>query len=235
MPIHRRTWLRGGALGLGGLLAAGAAPPVRGQPGAAAGSEVPLPAPARSGRMSLEEALQRRRSLRTHAARGLGLGEVAQLLWAAQGRTDAQGRRSAPSAGGLYPLEVLLVAGAVDGLAAGLYRYRSDDHRLQALAAGDLRAALAASTRAQGWAAEAPMQLIVTADPRQTTARYGDRAGRFVAIEVGHAAQNVYLQATALGLGTVVIGAFDEARLAAALELPAGRVPMVLMPVGAPR
>jgi SagB-type dehydrogenase family enzyme len=199
------------------------------------GTGVGLPDATRSGFLSVEEALQRRRSVRAFAPTPLTLADVAQLLWASQGRSDAQGHRTAPSAGALYPLEATLVAGRVDGLSAGVYRYLPDDHRLQPGARGDLRAAVAAATRGQAWVAQAPILLVIAADPQRIAPRYGARAERYVHIEAGHASQNVYLQAAARGLGTTIVGAFDDAALRAALELPAVQVPLAVLPVGHPR
>jgi SagB-type dehydrogenase family enzyme len=211
------------------------ASPGRAQAPPEAGGSVALPAAAQSGPMAVEQALQRRRSVRAFAPTPLTPADVAQLLWAAQGRTDAQGHRTAPSAGALYPLDVLLVAGRVEGLPAGLYRYLPDGHRLQPGATGDLRAAVAAATRGQAWVAQAPALLVIVADPQRSTPRYGARAERYLSIEAGHAAQNVYLQATARGLGTTIVGAFDDQALRAALGLTAAHVPLAVLPVGHPR
>jgi len=191
-----------------------------------------LPEPRAAGPTSIEEALRRRRSLREFGRAGLTLAEVAQLLWAAQGRTSADGRRTAPSAGALYPLEILLVAGRVDGLAPGVYRYRPSDHALEQTIQGDRRKALAEAALGQDWAASAPALLVVAAVHERTGRKYGARADRYVAIEAGAAAQNVALQAVALGLGSVVVGAFDDAEVARLAGLAAGERPLAILPVG---
>jgi SagB-type dehydrogenase family enzyme len=194
-----------------------------------------LPEVRREGSVSVERALAQRRSVRGYSAEPLSLAEVAQLLWAAQGVTSGEGRRTAPSAGALYPLEVYLVAGNVSGLAPGAYRYDSKRHRLLPHRQGDLREALAERALEQSWVAEAPALLVFSAFPERTARKYGGRAPRYVHIEVGHAAQNVYLQAVALGLGTVVVGAFEDAPLGRVLGLSPGEIPVSLMPVGRPR
>src|SRR5574340_59920 len=105
------------------------------------GSAVPgvsLPAPPMAGTMSLEEALAHRRSVREFSAGALTLAEISRLVWAAQGVTDSE-RRTAPSAGATYPLEVYLVAADVEGLVPGVYRYRPGLHRLEAVTEGDIR------------------------------------------------------------------------------------------------
>jgi len=193
---------------------------------------VPLPAPVLDGSRSLESVLRERRSVREYAHAPLTLAEVAQLAWAAQGVTETAGRRTAPSAGALYPLELLLVAGEVEGLASGVYRYRPATHDLLALTRGDLREPLAAAGLGQEWLASAPCVLALTAVYARTTGKYGARGERYVHIEVGLAAQNVQLQATALGLGSVLVGAFDDERVRTQLGLEEDERPLALLPVG---
>jgi len=199
------------------------------------GHPLALAAPSLAGPLAVEQALQSRRSRRAFRADALALTEVAQLLWAAQGRTDDRGHRTAPSAGALYPLELTLVAGRVEGLEPGIYRYLPDGHALGRAGGGDRRAAVAATTRGQTWVAGAPVLLVIAAAPLRTRQRYGARAERFVALEAGGVAQNVYLQAAARGWATVLVGAFDEPRLRDALGLGSDREPLALMPVGWPR
>ena len=232
-PRRGRRGMVGGMVG--GLIGLG----VLGLPAHATGTRGPatvprLPGPATTGATAFETALLRRRSARSFARSTLALADAAQLLWAAQGITDARGHRTAPSAGALYPLELVLVAGQIDGLRPGCYRHLVSEHALLALAEGDRRAALAAATRGQPWVAEAPLLLAVAADPTRTAARYGERAGRYVAMEAGAAVQNVYLQCSARGWATTLVGAFDDASVRAALGLVADEVVLALMPVGVP-
>lgn len=214
--------------GLVGLMLAFAAP-THGQE--AAPKAVKLSAPRATGEVSVEGALKARRSLRSFGATPLTLAEVSQLLWAAQGVTDERGRRTAPSAGALYPLELYLVAGNVTGLPSGVYRYRPVEHELVQVAAGDRRAQVAAACW-QSWVAEAPASVAFTAVYARTAKKYGERSVRYVPIEVGAAAENLALQAAALGLGTTVVGAYDDAKLAATLGSAADEQPLALMPVG---
>lgn len=199
-----------------------------------AGPRVKLPAPGRAGRVSVEEALQQRRSVREFAPGPLELADVSRVLWAAQGITDAERHRTAPSAGALYPLEIYLVSGNVAGLPAGVYHYEPARHELLGVKKGDVRADLASAAFGQGWMRGTPAALAIAAVYRRTARKYGDRAPRYVHIEVGHAAQNVYLQAAARGLATVLVGAFNDAKLQAVLGLPADHAPLALMPFGAP-
>jgi SagB-type dehydrogenase family enzyme len=191
-----------------------------------------LPAPVLDGSRSLESVLRERRSAREFARVPLTLAEVAQLAWAAQGVTETGGRRTAPSAGALYPLELLVVAGEVEGLDPGVYRYRPTSHDLMERVHGDVREPLAAAALGQEWLADAPCVLALAAVYARTTGRYGARGERYVHIEVGLAAQSVQLQATALGLGSVVVGAFDDERVRARLGLGEDERPLALLPVG---
>lgn len=195
---------------------------------------IPLPPPRTDGPVSVERALQQRRTVREFSAAALALGEIGQLLWSAQGITHPEGLRAAPSAGALYPLELTVVAGNVTGLNAGVYRYDPAGHVLMPLAAGDRRADLARAALGQSWMQQAPALIAFGAVETRTTRKYGQRGSRYVHIEVGHAAQNVFLQAESLGLGAAVVGAFDDAAVAAVLQMPEGEKPLYLMPVGKP-
>jgi SagB-type dehydrogenase family enzyme len=223
----RRAVLAGSLAAAGGLTflpAAVAAPP----------AQAALASPDRDGAVTLEQALARRRSERSFAAQPLALAAVSQLLWAAQGITAAGGRRTAPSAGALYPLELHLVATRVDALLPGVHRYLPAGHALQLVAAQSAAPALMRAAMGQGAVGAAAAVVVITAIEGRTARRYGARTGRYVAFEAGAAAQNLALQAAALGLGTVVVGAFDDAAVARALQLPAGEQPVVLMPIGTP-
>jgi len=195
-------------------------------------SEIKLPNPRYRGDVSLEEALLRRRSVRDYTDEPLTIQEVSQLLWAAQGITDPRGFRTSPSAGATYPLETYLVAGNVDELAPGLYRYVPGRHVIVKLMDGDLRSQLSKAALGQECVKRGAIDIVFTAIYERTTWRYGRRGIRYVHIEIGHAAQNVYLQATALNLGTVAVGAFYDNRVRKILNLPKGEEPLYIMPVG---
>lgn len=196
------------------------------------GSDLILPTPRDDSQISVEQALRGRRSVRVYEDEALELADVSQLLWAAQGQTDPDGYRTAPSAGALYPLELFLLSGNVEGLPAGIYHYRPEDHRLILINAGDKRQELYAAALQQNAVKDAPMVLVLGAVYERTTGKYGQRGVRYVHMEVGHAAQNVYLQAEALDLGTVFIGAFHENEVKAVLQMREEEVPLGLMPVG---
>ena len=196
---------------------------------------IALPAPRLRGGMSLEEAISKRRSRREFKGSPLTLEQVSQILWAAQGITDGEGRRAAPSAGALYALDLYVAAGrqAVEGLTEGVHHYDPEGHALERILEGDVRQTLA-RLAVQTFIAEAPVVLIITGEYERTSWKYGDRATRYVHMEAGHAAQNVYLQAEALGLGTVVAGSFQDEAVSQALGLPAGHRALYMMPIGYP-
>lgn len=196
---------------------------------------IDLPAPPDSGAVAVVEALRGRRSVREFSGQALTLEDLSSLLWAAQGTTAAWGGRTAPSAGALYPLEVIVVAGEVLGLEPGVYRYRGDGHSLARGIEGDLRKALAEAALGQAWVAEAPAVLVLSAVYRRTMKKYGDRGIRYAHIETGAAAENVCLRAVSLGLGTVLVGAFRDEDVAQVLDLGDEESPLALMPVGHPR
>ncbi len=199
-------------------------------------TSITLPSPRTEGPLPVETALARRRSVRDFAPQPLTPAQVGQILWAAQGVVGRPGsRRTVPSAGALYPLEVYLMAGRVKGLEAGNYRYQPAIHALSIVKAGDLRDAVARAALGQVWMGRAPVMLAITGVMMRTAAKYGRRAERYVFMEAGHAAQNIYLQAQSDGLGTTAVGAFRDAAVLTLLGLPDGEMPLYLMPVGVPR
>jgi SagB-type dehydrogenase family enzyme len=208
--------------------------PVRKEPhaGNEAGDTIVLPEPRDSGEISVEEALLERRSIRNYKDEALTLAEVSQLLWAAQGITHPGGYRTAPSAGALYPLEFYVVAGNVDGLRPGIYKYRPQGHELEKVAEGDVRAELCAAALDQECVEDGAAVLVFAAVYERTTRKYSERGVRYVHMEVGHAAQNVYLQTVSLGLGTVVVGAFDDDEVERLLQMEDDEQALCIMPVG---
>ncbi len=191
-----------------------------------------LPEPRRSSEVSLEQSLLSRRSVRTYKDAPLTVSEIGQLLWAAQGITGSGRFRTAPSAGALYPLEAYVVAGRVNGLAPGVYKYAPGRHELTSVTAGDLREELADAGLGQESIEDGAIDIVFAAIYRRTTKKYGDRGVRYVHMEAGHAAQNVCLQANAMGLGTVTIGAFRDDAVKRILKMPEEEEPLYILPVG---
>ena len=214
------------------LVVASACGPAAGgtaEPAGRTGEVTPLPAPKTAGEMSLEEALTQRRSVREFEARPLTEAELGQLLWAAQGVTDERGYRTAPSAGALYPLEVYVAT------ADGLFHYEVEGHALAVASRADLRPALYEAALRQAAVGRAPAVFVIAAVYERTAVKYGaERSPRYVHLEAGHAAQNLLLQAVALGLGAAPIGAFDDKGVQEALGLAEEEQPLYLIPVGEP-
>ena len=195
---------------------------------------IKLPPPAKKGTVSVEEALQNRRSNRRFAARSLDLAQISQLLWAADGINNPQGKRTAPSGRAAYPIDLYLVAGerGVNGLAPGVYRYLVADHALEPVAKGEFRKAVAQACNSQVWIGEAPAILVITGDIKRSEAKNGDQGTLFTHLEAGFIGQNIFLQAGTLGLGAGVAGGFKDKPLAQALKLPQADIPFLVMPVG---
>jgi SagB-type dehydrogenase family enzyme len=193
---------------------------------------IKLPEPTYDSDVSLEESLVKRRSVRDYTGEPLKLEDVSQLLWAAQGVTADWGGRTAPSAGALYPLEVYVVVGNVKGLAAGVYRYDPKRHEVIMIAKGEIRSQLASATLEQNSVRDGAIDLVFTAVYKRTTRKYGARGIQYVHMEIGHAAQNVCLQATAMGLGAVTIGAFYDDKVSRLLNLPKDEKPLYIISVG---
>lgn len=196
------------------------------------GSWIALPEPAQDSPISIEGALLRRQSTRQYAPEPLTLAEVSQLLWAGQGINRPGGYRTAPSAGALYPLELYLIIGKVEQIPAGIYHYRPDMHSLEQVMLGDVRSELSQAALSQDAVEEAPAVILITGIYQRTTGKYGERGIRYVHMEVGSAAENIYLQAVSLNIGTVFIGAFHDDQIKRLLNLDAQEQPLSLLPIG---
>jgi len=197
---------------------------------------IKLPSPNPQGKTSVEAAISKRRSVRRFRAQPLSLAQLSQLLWSAQGITGSGGRRAVPSAGATYPLEIFVVVGAhgIENLAAGLYHYQVDNHSLSLHLSGDLRQKLADAALGQSLIANCPVVIVVCALHPRTAYRYGRRGERYIHMEVGHVGQNLSLQAVALGLATVMIGAFEDEEVSKALKIEEQIKPLYIIPVGEP-
>ena len=200
-------------------------------------TQIYLPPPSQKGIISLEEAIARRRSIRHFTPEPISLPQLSQILWATQGISDSLERyRAVPSAGATYPLEIFAVSGinSVEKLEEGVYHYNIAHHSLTLHYKGDIRLELAGAALDQEYIYQAPVDIVICALYERTTLRYGHRGERYVHIEVGHAGQNIYLQATALGLATVAIGAFHDEQVREVLRLDKQIKPLYIMPVGRP-
>lgn len=193
---------------------------------------LPLPKACRDGSVSLEKAIATRRSVRDFRGDHVTAEALGQILWACQGLAADGPRRTVPSAGASYPLEIYVVAGNVTNIPAGVHRYDAATHSLWPVVQGDVRRDLYGATVGQTSAALAPVTVILAAVYDRITNRYGTRGMTYALMEAGHAGQNLYLQATALELGTVAIGAFREDMVRQILNMGADEHPLYLFPVG---
>ena len=201
-------------------------------PGPSAQEVIHLPEPTYDGSVSVEHALRHRRSVRHYKNEPLTLSEISQLLWAAQGFTTESGFRTAPSAGALFPLEVYVAAGNVTDRPAGIYKYNYRDHTIFQSVGEDKRKELSQAALNQRSIATAPAVFLFCAVFERVTRTYGERGHRYVFMEIGHAAQNLCLQAVALGMGTVVIGAFRDDEVKVIAHLAEDEQPTYIIPVG---
>lgn len=194
-----------------------------------------LPKPKLNGDVSVEQAIKHRRTIRSYLSKPLSLEQLTQLFWAAQGITEDRGfKRSAPSGGALYPMDIYAVMGdnAVDGLTAGIYRYDPHKHAAVLITEGDVRQDLARTALSQMWMANAPLNLVITSEYRRITRKYGTRGERYAMIEAGHIGQNIFLQAEALGLRAGIVGAFHDNDVIRVMKIPRSHEPLLILPIG---
>jgi len=218
---------------LAGAACAGPRPAAAGAPDAGTPPTlVALPKADTLGKATLERTIEARRSIREYASGPITLAEVAQLMWCAQGITGTDDRhRAVPSARAVHPLEVRLEARRVDGLAPGLYVYRPKEHALALVAAGDQKAAVMGAA-GQPCIDAAAVVVCVAGDTTLAAAKFGRNATRWLGMEAGFVVQNVYLECTALGLGTVMVGGYDEAKANVAFRLEPNWKTLGLLPIG---
>lgn len=197
-------------------------------------TSIKLPAVRLDSGISIEKVLSMRRSIREFTKQPLELSQVAQLAWAAQGLTGPEPHRTAPSAGGLYALELYVIAGNVNGLPAGVYQYELLTHEVVSLLTADIRRELFQAALDQSSIAQAAAIFALSTVYERTSSKYGERGIRYAHMEAGHAAQNLLLQAVALDLGAVLVGAFNDAKVKRVLGLSKQETPLYLIPVGKP-
>jgi len=197
-------------------------------------AEIALPGPPELG-MSLSSAIKNRRSRRELSDEEISLSELSALAYYAFGITGeyyGQPLRAAPSAGALYPTELIVAVHGVEGLEPGLYRYDPERHCLVFYRKGSVRRALAPISLNQAHAGRGACAMIISSKVRRTMGKYGQRGYRYAMIDAGAVCENIYLAAEALGLGTVAIGAFGDRALANLLGLEDDELPLLIMPVG---
>lgn len=194
--------------------------------GSIALADIKLPNPDTIGKMPLETAIYQRRSIRSFLEKDLSMEQISQLLWAAQGITDKKsGFRSAPSAGALYPITIYVAK------KDGLYEYLPKTHSIRMVTDKDLRGNLASASMGQRSVSQAAVDIIITANYKITQTKYGSRMDMYVWLEAGHIAQNVLLQAVALGLASVPIGVFNDSQVKSTIKT---KDPLYILPIGYP-
>ncbi|MFX1302078.1 MAG: SagB/ThcOx family dehydrogenase [Promethearchaeota archaeon] len=187
--------------------------------------DIQLPKPILKGIKSLEECIYQRESVRSYKDDIVEIEKISQILWATQGKKGE--KRTVPSAGATYPLEIYVTLKD-----KGFFNYNVKKHALELITEEDLSNKLARASLDQYFIAEAYINIIICAIFSRTTWRYGQRGLRYVFIEVGHCAQNVHLEAVALGLASVPIGAFEDDQVKEVLKLPKKIEPLYIIPIG---
>jgi SagB-type dehydrogenase family enzyme len=198
-------------------------------------ASIALPKPSLDGKVSLEKAIRERRTIRDFRERPLSIQQLSQLLWAGQGITDpTTGKRAAPSGGALYPLDIYILVGenGIEAMEAGVYHYSPKEHSISITLKGDHRKEVSWASLSQMWMAKAPVIFMITAEYKRITGKYGERGIRYALIEVGHAGQNLFLQAEAVGLGAGIVGAFNDLEVSKVAGLPPKHEPLLIVPVG---
>jgi SagB-type dehydrogenase family enzyme len=176
---------------------------------------IKLPKPKHKG-IILEEAIKKRRSQRNYSNKAVTLNQLSQLVFAAQGATGKSFGtllRTAPSAGALYPFEVYLIVNKVDDLPRGIYHYSAQKHALELLKSGDFRSSITKAALDQDMLGDSSVAFVLTSVFDRLRHKYGERGYRYAYMEAGHISQNIYLQATSLGLGSVAVGAFLDEKI----------------------
>ncbi len=194
-----------------------------------------LPKPRLKGDVSVEQAIKGRRTIRSYLSKPLTLEQLSQIFWAAQGITENRGyKRSAPSGGALYPMDIYALVGdnGVKGLKAGIYHYDPHKHAAMLITDGDFRKDVARTSLSQMWMARAPLNLVITSEYSRITGKYGTRGERYAMIEAGHVGQNIFLQAEALGLRAGIVGSFHDNDVIRVMNINRSHEPLLILPVG---
>jgi len=190
--------------------------------------ELKLPNPNLKGEKSLEECIYERESVRSYKEKEIEIEKISQILWAAQGKKGH--KRTVPSAGATFPLEIYITLKD-----KGFFHYNFEKHVLELITSEDLSRKLAQASWDQNFIAEAYLNVIICAIFERTTQRYGQRGNRYVYMEIGHCAQNIHLEAVALGLSSVPIGAYEDNKVKDVLDLKKKIEPLYIIPVGYPK
>jgi SagB-type dehydrogenase family enzyme len=184
------------------------------------GEIIPLPAVGVIPKpdMSLWQAIEQRRSLRTYAEQSLSQAELSFLLWATQWVRDFRANekvevafRNVPSAGARHPFETYLLINKVEGIKPGIYYYHPIKHGLILFKEGaECSESVLTATFGQEMVTTGAVTFIWVAVPYRTSWRYSQRGYRYLYIDAGHVGQNLHLAAEAIGAGACMIGAYYD-------------------------
>jgi len=198
---------------------------------------IELPTKRLNEQISLAKTLEKRSSCRYFNEESLTLQDLSNILWAAQGITDKRYslRRTVPSAGAVYPIEMYISIRkeGVHELDKGIYRYISETHSLEKVSESDITEDLSNACYNQEFITKASFNILLASNNQRTRELYNERGDRYVMMEAGSITQNIYLEAVESNLGTVFIGAFDDALIKSLFGIEK-LMPLAIMPVGMP-
>ncbi|MFO8236425.1 MAG: SagB/ThcOx family dehydrogenase [Bacteroidales bacterium] len=199
--------------------------------------KIQLPTSSSEATVNLDQALKQRISCRSYKDKPIKLKDVGDILWAANGISDKRfsQRRTAPSAGATYPLQLYIATkkGSVYSLEPGIYRYNPDEHLLEKHSKENIIEHLPQATYNQSFLTKASMCILIASKKERTTRLYGERGIQYIWMEAGGVCQNIHLKVVEMNLGTVIIGAFEDTKVKRAFRL-SGEVPLGIMPIGYP-
>ena len=183
-----------------------------------------------SGQFSLEAAIGNRRSVRSFTNEKLSYETIGQLLWAGQGITDSvSGKRAAPSAGAIFPMELYVV------MADGVYRYDPIKNSLLKNNRNDVRTPLSNASYKQQFIKDAPLLIVIAGSPKKIMEKYPNKIKEFMYLEAGHIAQNIHLQAVVTGLASCPVGGFESNKVKQICKMTQGQEAVYIIAVGKPQ
>ena len=191
-----------------------------------------LPEPNLQSNFSLEQALKQRRSRRDFSDNPISLNQLSQVLWAAYGITKEPIYKTAPSAGAIYPMTIYVSTCKVKNMENGFYRYIPETHSLKLIDDNNYKKIIYKLGYRQNCLKNPAFTILMAANFNKIENRYGNKAKRYTFMEAGHISQNIYLQVESLGLGTVAVGAFNEASMNKNLPVKAEENIIYIMPIG---
>jgi SagB-type dehydrogenase family enzyme len=197
---------------------------------------IKLPEPKDKKVVYLDELLNKRYSIRTFKQKPISIDDLSYILWCSYG-FKKDGGRVVPSAGALYPLDIYIIAGSIEGernmgIIPGIYHYLPDKHQIELIKKGDIRKDVANASLSQMWMASAPCMIAITCEYKRITSKYRDRGIRYAHMEAGNVSQNIFLATFNTGLGCGIVGAFNDDLVKTVMGINRMREPLLIMPIG---